>query len=61
MIYVIRAGVIENLSSSGHLALLDRLCAVLGSGIGGQTPVAVVALEAIGLLLEALGEVSAEA
>jgi len=60
MIYVIRAGVIENLSSTGQLTLLEKLCGVLASKIGGQTPVAVVALEAIGLLLEVLGEVTEE-
>ena len=53
MIYIVRAGVIEHLSSTGLLELLEKLCAILSSQLGTQTPVAVVALEAIGLVLEA--------
>lgn len=60
MIYVVRAGVIENLSNTGLLSLLEKLCGLLASQLGTQTPVAVVALEAVGLVLEALGEVTAE-
>jgi len=41
-------------------ALLEALTALAASVLGSQVPVAVVTLETIGLLLEALGEVAPE-
>ena len=40
--------------------LLERLAALAASVLGGHVPVAVVALDAVGRLLEVLGEVPAE-
>ena len=40
--------------------LLERLAALALSVLGGHVPVAVVALDAVGRLLEVLGEVPAE-
>lgn len=40
--------------------LLERLTALAASVLGDCTPVAVVTLEALGLLLEVLGEVAPE-
>ena len=60
VLYVLRVGVIEQLGEGGQRALLDRLRDVLGAPLGQFTPVGVVALEAMALLLEVLGEVSAE-
>lgn len=39
--------------------LLERLAALAASVLGGHVPVAVVALDAVGRLLEVLGEVPA--
>jgi hypothetical protein len=55
MIYVLRVGAIEQLSETGQRKLLDKLAA-----LGARTaapPVSIAALEAIGVLLETLGEV----
>ena len=41
--------------------LLERLAALCASVLGGCVPVGAATLEALGLLLEVLGEVSAEA
>jgi hypothetical protein len=60
VLYVLRVGVIEQLGEGGQRLLLDRLAAVLGAPLGQYTPVGVVTLEAMALLLEVLGEVSAE-
>ncbi|KAL4425068.1 hypothetical protein ABPG77_010382 [Micractinium sp. CCAP 211/92] len=60
VLYVLRVGVIEQLGESGQRLLLDRLAGVLGAPLGQFTPVGVVTLEAMALLLEVLGEVSAE-
>eukprot|EP00873_Tetraselmis_striata_P027810 jgi/Tetstr1/448074/TSEL_035373.t1 len=60
LVYIIRAGVIENLTETGLLSFLERLCGALASTIGNQTAVAVVTLEVLGVLLEVLGEVSQE-
>ena len=55
-----RVGVIEQLGEGGQRLLLDRLAGVLAAPLGQYTPVGVVTLEALALLLEVLGEVSAE-
>ncbi|KAL4431040.1 hypothetical protein ABPG75_006296 [Micractinium tetrahymenae] len=60
VLYVLRVGVIEQLGESGQRLLLDKLAGVLGAPLGQFTPVGVVTLEAMTLLLEVLGEVSAE-
>ncbi len=60
MLYVLRVGVIEQLGESGQRLLLNRLAGVLGAPLGQFTPVGVVTLEAMALLLEVLGEVSAD-
>ena len=39
-------------------ALLERLTTMLASVLGSHVPLAIVTLEAMGLLLEILGEVS---
>lgn len=57
---MLRVGVIEQLGEGGQRLLLDRLAGVLASPLGQYTPVGVVTLEAMALLLEVLGEVSAE-
>lgn len=59
-LYVMRVGVIEQLGEGGQRLLLDRLAGVLAAPLGQYTPVGVVTLEALALLLEVLGEVSAE-
>ena len=41
-------------------SLLERLTALVASVLGTHVPLAVAALEAMGLLLEVLGEVSAD-
>ncbi|KAK9838575.1 hypothetical protein WJX81_008486 [Elliptochloris bilobata] len=60
VLYVLRVGVIERLGESGQRRLLERLAALAASVLGGHVPVAVVALDAVGRLLEGLGEVPAE-
>lgn len=60
MLYILRVGVIEQLGESGQRLLLDRLAGVLALPLGQYTPVGVVTLEAMALLLEILGEVSAD-
>ncbi|PRW58658.1 HEAT repeat-containing 5B isoform X2 [Chlorella sorokiniana] len=59
-LYVLRVGVIEQLGEGGQRLLLDRLAGVLSAPLGQYTPVGIVTLEAMALLLEVLGEVSAE-
>lgn len=41
--------------------MLDRLSALLASVLGGKVPLAVATLEAMGLLLEVLGEIPSHA
>ncbi|KAK9865210.1 hypothetical protein WJX84_003181 [Apatococcus fuscideae] len=58
VLYVLRVGVIEQLSENGQRTLLERLTTMLASVLGSHVPLAIVTLEAMGLLLEILGEVS---
>lgn len=47
----------ETLSNCLQRKMLDRLMAMIASVLGARTPLAVVALEAMSLLLEVLGEI----
>ncbi|KAK9820084.1 hypothetical protein WJX72_005985 [[Myrmecia] bisecta] len=60
VLYVLRVGVIEQLGESGQRLMLERLTALVASVLGSHVPLAVVTLEAMGLLLEVLGEVQLE-
>jgi hypothetical protein len=60
-LYIMRAGAVEQLGEAGQRALLERLGALMGAEGALPTPVAVVALELVALLAEALGEVGPEA
>ncbi|CAL8466413.1 g5949 [Coccomyxa elongata] len=60
VLYVLRVGVIEQMGETGQRLLLERLTALAASVLGDCTPVAAVTLEALGLLLEVLGEVAPE-
>ena len=67
VLYIMRAGVIEQLGEGGQRLLLERVTALLRASeeAGGAaltpTPVGIVALEVSTLLTEALGEVGPEA
>lgn len=52
----------SSLGAGGPLqrTLLERLAALLASVLGNHTPLAVATMEAMGLLLEVLGEINAD-
>jgi hypothetical protein len=55
MVHVLRVGAIEQLPEAGQRKLLERLAALAART--AAPPVSIAALEAIGVLLETLGEV----
>lgn len=67
VLYIMRAGVIEQLGEGGQRLLLERVTSLLrvseeaGNAPLSPTPVGIVALEVAALLTEALGEVGPEA
>ncbi|KAA6419849.1 MAG: hypothetical protein FRX49_10212, partial [Trebouxia sp. A1-2] len=60
VLYVIRVGVMEQLSETGQRALLERLTGLISTPVGDAVPAGVVALESMRLIVEVVGEVSSD-
>eukprot|EP00884_Botryococcus_braunii_P001693 jgi/Botrbrau1/11524/Bobra.0393s0003.2 len=60
ILYILRVGVIEQLGEQGQRRFLEQLATLAATPLGSHVPLGIATLEAIGLLLEVVGEISPE-